>query len=336
MVVLENNRQVRDMIRGQDEQQAAIQEEIKLMSLATGEREIALAKLRAEQEMKALGKDASDTLAQAYIREAEATARLNQERAAARLQSDLNFEFDQMGRSETEQNVAGRLRGAGLPQDHAIAGQIRLNEQLKIGRDLAMDFGKGFTQDLMKGVEATEALTNALDRVASKLMDMAMDMAISSLFKGITGGLGIGGAGTSPMSGMGFATPTARAHTGGIIGTDVLSKRYVHPAYFDDAPRFHRGGMVAPDEVPIIARRGEGVFTPGQMAAMGQANITINPVIENHTDSKVSTEITRGQNGEVNIKTLIHQAAAEGASQPGNPLHRAVRTFGGGMPLTRR
>jgi hypothetical protein len=163
-------------------------------------------------------------------------------------------------------------------------------------------------------------------------------MAISSLFKGITGGLGIGGAGGGGglFSGMGFASPTARAHTGGIIGKDSFSKSYVHPAYFDDAPRFHSGGMIAPNEVPIIAKRGEGVFTPGQMAAMGGSNVIVNPVIENHTDSKVTTEVTRGQNGEVNIKTLIQQAAAEGASNPGNPLHQAVKTFGRGMPLTRR
>jgi hypothetical protein len=306
--------------------------------MASGEREIALARLRAENELKNMGITTSTSLTQAYIAEAEALARANQARAAGKLQGDLNFERDQMGRSELEQGVASRLRGSGLPLDHAIGSQIRFNEQLKIGRDLAMDFGKGFSQDLMRGVEATEALTNALDRVASKLMDMAMDMAISSLFKGITGGLGMGaGAGGGGLfSGMGFASPTARAHTGGIVGKEASSWANVHPAYFDDAPRFHSGGMIAPNEVPIIARKGEGVFTPGQMAAMGGANVTINPVIENHTDSKVTTEVTRGQNGEVNIKTLIHQAAAEGASQPGNPLHRAVRTFGGGMPLTRR
>jgi hypothetical protein len=43
--------------------------------------------------------------------------------------------------------------------------------------------------------------------------------------------------------------------------------RYVHPAYFDQAPRFHEG--IGPGEMPAIIRRDEGIFTPGQMRAMG-------------------------------------------------------------------
>ena len=72
-------------------------------------------------------------------------------------------------------------------------------------------------------------------------------------------------------------------HQGGIVGSEATFSRYVHPAYFDDAPKFHTGG-IAGDEVPIIAKRGEGVFTQGQMAAMGgggqQMNITYAPNID--------------------------------------------------------
>jgi len=276
--------------------------------------------------------------------QALAYAQLNEQLRNSTMSRDILFERSQIFRTQGEAAIASRLRPI-FGDDQSgqaaqfYAQQIRVNQALEIGKDLAMDFGKGFVQDLRQGVDAMDALNNALDRMGGKLLDMAMDMAINQMFKGVMGAFG--GAGMTGGAGMGaaniYATPAGPGfHAGGIVGREASVWRNVHPAYFDDAPRFHRGGMVAPDEVPIIARRGEGVFTPGQMAAMGQANVTINPVIENHTDSKVTTEVTRGQNGEVNIKTLIHQAAAEGASQPGNPLHRAVRTFGGGMPLTRR
>jgi lambda family phage tail tape measure protein len=58
------------------------------------------------------------------------------------------------------------------------------------------------------------------------------------------------------------------AHTGGLLGADSLPGRQVSTAYFAQARRFHTGGLVA-GEVPIIAREGEAVFTPGQLRALG-------------------------------------------------------------------
>ena len=51
----------------------------------------------------------------------------------------------------------------------------------------------------------------------------------------------------------------------------------VPPAIFDGAPRFHSGGIAGlrPEEVPVIVRRGEGIFTPEQMRAMGSPNVTV-------------------------------------------------------------
>ena len=57
-------------------------------------------------------------------------------------------------------------------------------------------------------------------------------------------------------------------HTGGIVG-EGRDMRVVPAHLFDGARRFHTGGMIGADEVPIVARRGEGVFTPQQMRALG-------------------------------------------------------------------
>jgi hypothetical protein len=77
-------------------------------------------------------------------------------------------------------------------------------------------------------------------------------------------------------------------HDGGIAG-QVTSPRYIHPAYFDDAPRYHSGGIAGlmPDEVPAILRRGEPVFRDlnhARSVAGGgtTVNVTINQDFKGH------------------------------------------------------
>lgn len=74
----------------------------------------------------------------------------------------------------------------------------------------------------------------------------------------------------------------------------------VDSAVFGRAKRFHSGGL-AGDEVPIIARKGEGIFTPQQMRSLSPASqgtaIYVNPTI--HIDSRtdaayVRQEVSRG------------------------------------------
>ncbi len=51
------------------------------------------------------------------------------------------------------------------------------------------------------------------------------------------------------------------SHEGGIAGERAPAVRYANAAAFEQAPRYHRVGFagsgILPDEVPIIARRGE-------------------------------------------------------------------------------
>jgi lambda family phage tail tape measure protein len=55
-------------------------------------------------------------------------------------------------------------------------------------------------------------------------------------------------------------------HEGGIAGARPPAVRYTDAALFEHAPRYHGGGFVGsgllPDEIPIIARRGELVVPP--------------------------------------------------------------------------
>jgi len=95
-------------------------------------------------------------------------------------------------------------------------------------------------------------------------------------------------------------------HGGGIVGSEATFTRYVHPAHFNDAPRFHTGG-IAGDEVPIIARKGEGVFTAGQMAALGGGSA---PQITIHNHTEAQPQVSTGSNGDV---TITLKKAIDGA-----------------------
>ena len=82
--------------------------------------------------------------------------------------------------------------------------------------------------------------------------------------------MGLFGKGGQSMW-SGIELPAYGYHTGGIVGSDSASPRNVSPALFSMAPRFHSGLM--PGEFPAILKKGEGVFTPGQMSAMGGSTI---------------------------------------------------------------
>ena len=81
-------------------------------------------------------------------------------------------------------------------------------------------------------------------------------------------GGGWGGAGFE--AGGAFNVPGL--HSGGKVGLESTFTRALSAAHFANAPKFHTGGYLKSDEVPAILQRGEGVFTAGQMSAIGRMN----------------------------------------------------------------
>lgn len=112
------------------------------------------------------------------------------------------------------------------------------------------------------------------------------------------------------MNGLGSYLGFAMAHTGGIVGADNLTLKSASPLAFAGAPRFHSGGIVG-DEVPIIAKRGEGVFTREQMKALGDngstVNISVNVVNNAASDVKASVSQSNQGNGKFNLDIMIEK-----------------------------
>lgn len=149
-----------------------------------------------------------------------------------------------------------------------------------------------------KGGSAWDILTAGLKRFERALFELGVENPLlNALFN--VGKPTLGTAfqnlfGTSVGSGSGVAGPGVGGiwHAGGIIGRDSAPTRYVHPAYFDAAPRMHGGG-IAGDEKAIIARDGEGIFTPRQM---DNADALIAAALSSRGDVAVTVIDQRGGN----------------------------------------
>ena len=151
--------------------------------------------------------------------------------------------------------------------------------------------GQSITQALAQGQLDFRRLNQVGLAVASELTQAFMQLAV---LNPIRNALGLGGGNATTLmdagnalarwfSGSGGAPSTAGIdaslasmtgvpfHTGGIVGREVGGMPRAVPAtLFTTAPRYH-AGRLAPDEVPAILRRDEGVFTPEQMARLGPA-----------------------------------------------------------------
>ena len=162
------------------------------------------------------------------------------------------------------------------------AGVVRaLRDYARESSDAAQQFEQATSRALKASEDAfvqwaTTGKVSASDlfnSIAEEALRAAYRMAVikpfGALFEGIFGSIaGSLFGGSSGMVGDFPAPgPVQVAHVGGVIGSDPLPSRSVHPMVFENAPRFHGGGVVG-NEVPIIAQRGETVFTPGQMRVL--------------------------------------------------------------------
>lgn len=212
---------------------------------------------------------------------------LNKLIATENLHWALQFDRAQMGRSAREQAVYGQMRSLGQltngeigsdPYSQATASMIRYTEVMRIAQDAQKDFATGLVNDFRNGVSATEALGNAMNRLADRLIDMATDDIFSRMFAPFSQAIAAGATGWSPAPTTGWEASVFPAfHRGGVVGEGSAMGRYVHPAVFDGAPRYHNGGVAGlrSNEVPAILERGERIIPRGQGAASVSVPVTV-------------------------------------------------------------
>lgn len=250
--------------------------------------------------------------------------------ARAKVASDIKFGSGTAFLSQGDVAIAQQLRtlypNVTMALNSAEAAQLRFNAATReLSSAIENQLVSGLT-DIVTGTTNVSdgfknmgvAVLKALEQMIIKIaivqpMMAALQATVSS--SGILGFLGIGGSALPGTAGSALFGPIAPAlHAGGIVGSEATFSRYVHPAYFDNAPKFHTGG-IAGDEVPIIARKGEGVFTQGQMAAMGgggqQTSITYAPNIDARgADAQAVARLAQAlgqdrQNFERNVQAIV-------------------------------
>ncbi len=205
--------------------------------------------------------------------------------------------------------------------------------------DEATDAAKTFEQATTRALKASEdafvewAMTgkfsakDLFNTIAEEALRAAYRMAVVAPLNNILGSI-FGAIGGSIFGGTGVATtsagtpmigdfpvpsgPTAFAHGGGVIGRDAFPARMVDPAVFDRAARYHRGGIVG-GERPIVARSGEGVFTPGQMQALAPIS-NVKPVVHVAVNvrntapgARASADVRREPGGDLTLDIMIER-----------------------------
>ena len=129
---------------------------------------------------------------------------------------------------------------------------------------------RGMEDALVRFVSTGKAGFNDLAQsIIADLARLAIRQQITGPLFGWLSGLFGGGGQALPVS---AGLNPGIEHAGGIAGAPGGARRSGVPstAWFG-APRFHAGGFAGlrSNEVPVILERGEGVFTPEQMRALG-------------------------------------------------------------------
>ena len=142
------------------------------------------------------------------------------------------------------------------------------------------DATKGIVSGILEGRDAADVFADALGNISDRLLDLALDDVFAGL-KG--GGTSLFGGGTGGI--FGGAIIPGIFHKGGVVGRDGGGhNRAVSPGVFNNAPRFHDGGIVGlkSDEVPAILQKGE-IVIPKNHSTVAQkrgGDVTIAPVYQ--------------------------------------------------------
>lgn len=193
---------------------------------------------------------------------------------------------------QLEQNIeqlASSYAQASADAERLAEKQERVRKTSEDLRDLGKDVFSGFISDMRNGVDAAEALSNALNKIADKLIEMAL----SNLFSDLGGGGGLLGL-------FGFAKGGIAAN-----GKPVPLPRYANGGISRSAAIFGEAGPEAAVPLPDGRRIPVDLRVPQGMSGQGGGDSTVQVVLSPDLEARI-LEQAAGQS------VKIVQAAAPG------------------------
>ncbi|MBW2154595.1 MAG: phage tail tape measure protein [Deltaproteobacteria bacterium] len=180
---------------------------------------------------------------------------------------------------------------------------------IEIGENFVDVFATNMTGALEDWIDGTKSAGEAFEDFAQDTIRWISEIMTKWLImQALTGLMGMG---MSAGGGLGAPTETGllggktayKFHTGGIVGVTPQPMQIVNPNIFANAKHYETGGIIGAKEEPVIAHKGEGVFTPEQMKALGGGTH-----IETHVNVDDARLATRLQSGiEEKVKEILRE-----------------------------
>lgn len=161
-----------------------------------------------------------------------------------------------------------------------------------------MTLGLSTSGDAIKNFEQTfaRALTSmVINMTVTRTVAQGLQMVLGAF---LPAGVGpntsiAAGPGSIPNPGAWDGIAVGTGHVGASDIGSVAATRYVHPAYFDDAPRHHSGTpALGFNEIPFVGMKGEEIGWPDQLAKKygGGTNVTMKVNITNNAPVQVEQQ----------------------------------------------
>ena len=173
----------------------------------------------------------------------------------------------------TQAAFAATVDAARQAREQADAGESWIDrmraelERFRQDSDSVFDVARDATIDAFRSMEDAVAEFVTTGRLS---LSAFVDSVIADLAR-----LAARRAITQPLAEALFGALPGLLNSGG--GAAGGATRAVPPGVFALAPRYHSGGIAGlrPEEIPVIVRRGEGIFTPEQMRALGAPRVSV-------------------------------------------------------------
>ncbi|RAI44702.1 phage tail length tape measure family protein [Rhodoplanes roseus] len=199
--------------------------------------------------------------------------------AAYRAEQEKILEMRLRGRSPTEEETRLLRENA-----RALGEATQRSNDLRTLNQLGTEFATGFVRDIRNGVSATEALGNALNRLADKLIEMSLQNLVGKAL----GGLGPGGQ--SVLSGL-LPNANGNVFAGGNVIPFARGGVVDRPTIFPMARGAGLMGEAGPEAVMPLRRTSDGRLG---VAAQGGGGTT---VIINNNAAGVQVSQSQDSNG---------------------------------------